>query len=156
MEVPTLRQLPKSLGPLPQTSARTAPELPRSPSRIVQSEGWFSLVGSLFSNCYRNVHVIAGRSDVNFGEFGLPPRGGLWGASLSRTPALHFKQGVVSSWLGIAGYASESLGQQNGPKRDMWMTGFIVTRFRCESGGGLGGLAQLDIITECFFRGSAD
>ena len=27
--------------------------------------------------------------------------------------------------------ASESLGQKNGPRRDMRMTGFIVTGFRC-------------------------
>ena len=38
MEIPTPRQLLRSLGPLPETSARTPPELPRSPSRSGSSE----------------------------------------------------------------------------------------------------------------------
>ena len=42
MEISTPRQLLRSLGPLPEASARTPPELPRSPSRGSSSHetGW--------------------------------------------------------------------------------------------------------------------
>ena len=42
MEISTPTQLLRSLGPLPETSARTPPELPRSPSRSFSSHkaGW--------------------------------------------------------------------------------------------------------------------
>ena len=38
MQISTPRQLLRSLGPLPETSARTPPELPRSPSRSGSSQ----------------------------------------------------------------------------------------------------------------------
>ena len=52
-----------------------------------------------FSRAPKARHIIAVRSDVNFGGL-RPPRGGPW--VLPRTPILRFKTRVAGSWLGIA------------------------------------------------------
>ena len=50
---------------------------------------------------------------------------------LPRTPILRFKkEGCRLLARNCSDGASESLGQKNGPRRDMRMTGFIVTGFR--------------------------
>ena len=39
-------------------------------------------------------------------------------------------KGLLAPGSELLGHASESLGHKNGPKRDVWMTGFILTGFR--------------------------
>ena len=66
-------------------------------------------------------HVKAGRSDVNFGEFDLP--------CFDAHSALQNKGCRLLAW-NCSDRASKFLGQKNGPRRDMRMTGFIVAEFR--------------------------
>ena len=70
----------------------------------------------------------AGRSDVSFGGFDLP--GVVPGCFLGR-PFCASKQGLQAPRRNCSDRASESLGQKIGPRRDMRMTGFIVTGCRC-------------------------
>ena len=82
-----------------------------------------------FSTSPKAGHIKAGRSDVNFGGI-CPPRGGPWGACSDAHSALQNK-GCRLLARNCSDRASESLGQKNGPRRDMRMIGFIVTGFRC-------------------------
>ena len=65
-------------------------------------------------------------------EFDLP---GVWslGGSSDAHSALQHK-GCRLLDRNCSDRASESLGQKNGPRQDMRMTGFIVTGFRCGPG----------------------
>ena len=89
-------------------------------------------------------HIEAGRSDVKFGG-NLTFQEWSLGASSDAHSAFQNKGGRLLA-RNCSDRALESLGQKNGPRRDMRMTVFIVTGFRC---GPLMGLHPYSLLSAC-------